>query len=92
MSLSTPYPRSGSSAGRRRKSVLQPLTGYKHARVMLDLFKLKGPYGQRLCIVCDTLGGPICETTEKLPGYLFSSDDLCKLVLSLTLGLGLRAH
>jgi hypothetical protein len=66
--------------------------GYKHTRFMLDAFRLKSPYGQHLCIVYDMLGGLICDVTEKLPGHLFSSNNLRKLVSSLTLALGLHAH
>ena len=54
---------------------------------MLDSSKPKGPHGQHLCIVYDMLRGLICDTMEKLPGNLFSSDDLRKFVPALLQGL-----
>lgn len=60
---------------------------YKHARFILDSFKLKGAHGQHLCIVYDMLRGPICGTMEELSGHLFSSDDLRKFVPALFQGL-----
>jgi serine/threonine-protein kinase SRPK3 len=61
--------------------------GYNHVRFMLDTFKLKGPHGQHLCVVYDVLRGPIGATMEKLPGHLFSSDNLRILLPALLQGL-----
>lgn len=61
--------------------------GYNHVRFMLDAFKVKGPHGQHLCVVYDVLREPIGVTMEKLPGHLFSSDNLRKLLPALLQGL-----
>ena len=61
--------------------------GYQHVRFMLDTFTLKGPQGQHLCVVYDVLREPIGITMEKLPGRLFSSDNLRKLLPALLHGL-----
>lgn len=61
--------------------------GYNHVRFMLDHFKLKGPHGQHVCVVYDVLREPIGITMEKLPGHLFSSDNLRILLPSLLQGL-----
>jgi serine/threonine-protein kinase SRPK3 len=54
---------------------------------MLDTFRVKGPHGQHLCIVYDVLREPIGLTMEKLPGHMFGSDHLRKLLPALLQGL-----
>lgn len=61
--------------------------GYNHVRFMLDTFKLKGPHGHHQCVVYDVLREPIGITMEKLPGRLFSGDNLRILLPALLQGL-----
>jgi serine/threonine protein kinase len=61
--------------------------GYDHVRFMFDVFRVKGHHGQHVCIVYDVLREPIELTMKKLPGHLFGSHHLRKLLPALLQGL-----